>query len=83
MELSDLLTFSTVARLGGEPVRRLRTREVLETVAAWTADGMLNPRVVEVFTLPEARQALRRVEDGHARGKVVITIPAGRRAGEA
>jgi NADPH:quinone reductase-like Zn-dependent oxidoreductase len=63
----------TVAKLGGAPVQRLRTRAVLEQVATWTADGVLNPRVVEVFTLAEARQALRRVEEGHARGKVVIT----------
>ncbi|MEU4242701.1 NADP-dependent oxidoreductase [Actinoplanes sp. NPDC026619] len=67
---------ATVARLGGAPVERARTRAVLEQVAAWVADGLLNPRVVEVFTLAEARQALRRVEDGHARGKVVITVPA-------
>ncbi|GIF20924.1 NADPH:quinone reductase-like Zn-dependent oxidoreductase [Actinoplanes tereljensis] len=67
---------ATVARLGGAPVERARTRAVLEQVATWVADGVLNPRVVEVFTLAEARQALRRVEDGHARGKVVITNPA-------
>ncbi|GIM89720.1 NADP-dependent oxidoreductase [Paractinoplanes toevensis] len=67
---------ATVARLGGAPVQRARTRAVLEQVATWVADGVLNPRVVEVFTLAEARQALRRVEDGHARGKVVITNPA-------
>lgn len=66
----------TVARLGGLPVQRERSRRVLEAVAGWVADGTLDPYVVEVFTLPEARQALRHVEDGHARGKVVITIPA-------
>ncbi|MFD0522563.1 zinc-binding dehydrogenase [Paractinoplanes durhamensis] len=66
----------TVARLGGAPVARLRTRAVLDQVAAWVADGLLNPRVVEVFPLPEAAQALHRVEGGHARGKVVLTNPA-------
>jgi NADPH:quinone reductase-like Zn-dependent oxidoreductase len=64
----------TVAELGGAPVERVRSREVLEQVAAWTAEGVLNPYVTEVFALEQASQALRRVEDGHALGKVVIRI---------
>jgi len=65
---------ATVAKLGGVPVHRLRTRAVLETVAGWVADGVLDPKVAEVFPLAEAARALRRVENGHARGKVVIAV---------
>lgn len=65
---------ATVARLGGEPVRRARNRAVLETVAAWVADGTLRPHVTDVFPLARAGEALRLVEGGHARGKVVIAV---------
>jgi NADPH:quinone reductase-like Zn-dependent oxidoreductase len=67
---------ATVARLGGVPVERARNRAVLEQLAAWVAEGVLDPRVAEVFPLDEAPEALRRVEAGHARGKVVITNAA-------
>jgi NADPH:quinone reductase-like Zn-dependent oxidoreductase len=63
---------ATVARLGGSPVRRARTRAVLEAVAARVADGVLSPYVSEVFALKDAPRALRLVEGGHARGKIVI-----------
>ncbi|MFG1609617.1 NADP-dependent oxidoreductase [Actinoplanes sp. NPDC049265] len=61
-----------VARLGGVAVRRERTRAVLETLAGLVSDGVLSPYVSEVFDLKDAPRALRLVEDGHARGKVVI-----------
>lgn len=66
----------TVARLGGGPVQRVRTRAVLDLVAALVVDGVLNPFVTATWQLDQAGLALREVENGHARGKVVIEVPA-------
>lgn len=74
---SKLITASdrvTVARLGGAPVDRARNRTVLEAVAALVANGVLNPYVTDTFPLDQAPRALRTVEDGHARGKIVLEV---------
>ncbi|WP_131767895.1 NADP-dependent oxidoreductase [Candidatus Protofrankia californiensis] len=65
---------TTVARLGGAGVERARNRVVLDAVARLAADGVLNPFVTQTFPLEQAARALRTVEDGHARGKVVIEV---------
>jgi NADPH:quinone reductase-like Zn-dependent oxidoreductase len=64
----------TVARLGGSPVTRARNRAVLDAVAQLAVAGTLRPFVTAVFPLPQAAEALRVVEDGHARGKIVIEV---------
>ncbi|MFI6334921.1 NADP-dependent oxidoreductase [Streptomyces sp. NPDC050535] len=66
----------TVARLGGAPVERARTAAVLDKVAALAATGTLRPFVTRTFPLDRAGEALRTVEDGHARGKIVIEVGA-------
>ena len=65
----------TVAKLGGAPVARERTPEVLDAVATLVVDGVLRPFVTATFPLDQADAALRRVEQGHALGKTVIEIP--------
>lgn len=65
---------ATVARLGGSPVRRARDRAVLDAVARLAVEGVLRPYITETFPLDRADEALRRVEDGHARGKIVIEV---------
>lgn len=37
-------------------------------------DGRLRPFVTGTFPLDRAAEALRTVEDGHARGKIVIEV---------
>ncbi|MGX5185207.1 NADP-dependent oxidoreductase [Streptomyces avermitilis] len=64
----------TVARLGGAPVARARTAAVLDAVAALAVGGELKPYVTRTFPLELAAEALRTVEEGHARGKVVIGV---------
>jgi len=66
----------TVARLGGVPVARARTAAVLDEVAKLAVDGRLRPFVTRTFPLDRADEALRTVEDGHARGKIVIEVSA-------
>jgi NADPH:quinone reductase-like Zn-dependent oxidoreductase len=65
---------ATAARLGGSPVARARNRAVLDAVAQLAVGGVLNPFVTATFPLDQAPQALRTVEDGHARGKIVIVV---------
>ncbi|MEV6986719.1 zinc-binding dehydrogenase [Sphaerisporangium sp. NPDC051017] len=64
----------TVARLGGSPVARARTRSVLDTVAELAVAGVLRPFVTATYPLAQASQALRAVEAGHAQGKIVIEV---------
>ncbi|MFC8124286.1 NADP-dependent oxidoreductase [Streptomyces sp. NPDC057302] len=66
----------TVAELGGAAVARARTSEVLEAVARLAVDGVLRPEVTATYPLERAGEALRVVEGGHVRGKVVIEVGA-------
>ncbi|WP_030660253.1 NADP-dependent oxidoreductase [Streptomyces cellulosae] len=63
-----------VERLGGARVARARNAAVLEAVAQLVVNGDLDPHVTGTFPLDRAGEALRTVEDGHARGKVVIEV---------
>ncbi|SNX56360.1 NADPH:quinone reductase-like Zn-dependent oxidoreductase [Streptomyces sp. TLI_55] len=63
-----------VAELGGARVARARTAAVLDALARLVVNGGLDPHVIQRFPLDEAGEALRAVEEGHARGKVVIEV---------
>jgi NADPH:quinone reductase-like Zn-dependent oxidoreductase len=62
------------AELGGHGVERNRTRAVLTRMAELVADKVLDPLVTDVRPLEKAGEALSIVENGHARGKVVILV---------
>ena len=47
---------------------------MLDAVAQLVVDGALNPFVTATFPLEQAGEALRAVEGGHARGKVVLEV---------
>lgn len=66
----------TVAKLGGTGVERARTAAVLDEVGRLAADGVLRPFVTGTFPLERAGEALRAVEEGHVRGKIVIEVAA-------
>ncbi len=51
-------------------------RPDIHTLKKLIADGKLKPMIDRRYRLEEVADALRWVEDGHARGKVVITQPA-------
>ncbi|MFI9650774.1 NADP-dependent oxidoreductase [Streptomyces sp. NPDC052040] len=65
-----------VERLGGAPVARARTTAVLDEVARLVVRGDLSPWVTRTYPLERAGEALRAVEEGHTRGKVVIEVGA-------
>jgi NADPH:quinone reductase-like Zn-dependent oxidoreductase len=64
----------TAATLGGVPVARARNRAVLDELAKRVAAGTLRPLVTATYPLDRAPEALRLVEQGHARGKIVIEV---------
>ncbi|MEW2389170.1 NADP-dependent oxidoreductase [Streptomyces venezuelae] len=66
----------TVTELGGAPVARARTSAVLDEIALLAVAGVLRPQVTATYPLDRAGDALRAVEDGHARGKTVIEVTA-------
>ncbi|MFJ1969928.1 NADP-dependent oxidoreductase [Streptomyces sp. NPDC087903] len=63
-----------VEKLGGARVTRFRTSDRLEAVADIVVKGELDPHVTRTFPLDRAGEALRAVEEGHARGKIVIEV---------
>ncbi|WP_327406126.1 NADP-dependent oxidoreductase [Streptomyces sp. NBC_01288] len=65
-----------VEKLGGARVERARNSAVLEALAQLVIKGQLDPHVTRTFPLDQAGEALRTVEDGHARGKIVIEVAA-------
>ncbi|MEU3340778.1 NADP-dependent oxidoreductase [Streptomyces sp. NPDC006668] len=67
---------ATVEELGGVRVARARNAAVLDAVAQLVVDGDLDPHVTGTYPLERAGEALREVEEGHARGKIVIEVAA-------
>ncbi|MFI0541484.1 NADP-dependent oxidoreductase [Streptomyces sp. WSLK1-3] len=63
-----------VRRLGGARVARARNAAVLREVAQLALEGNLDPHITATFPLDRAGDALRTVEEGHARGKTVIEV---------
>jgi len=49
------------------------TRERLERIFRWAADGALRPQVTRRYALQDALRAYAAVESGHGRGKLVLT----------
>jgi NADPH:quinone reductase-like Zn-dependent oxidoreductase len=49
---------NAVAALGGAPVARKRTADVLDAVARLALDGTLNPQVTDTYPLDQADHAL-------------------------
>lgn len=78
--LGPIATIFRVAVLNGAVRQRLRplpstwTREHLLAVTELIATGQVAPVLDRSHPLADTAAALRHVEDGHARGKVVITV---------
>ncbi len=63
------------AALGGGGVNRDGSGAVLSEIVQLVAEGKLDPHVGDIVAFDRAGEALTSVESGHARGKVVISIP--------
>jgi NADPH:quinone reductase-like Zn-dependent oxidoreductase len=69
---APMLALLTSQRL--RPVTAKETQEDLRTVAEMIDAGQLMPVVGKTFPLAEAAAAVRELEGGHARGKLVVTV---------
>lgn len=72
--LISIADYGLSTELGGQQIVRDRSTAVLDRLAAHVADGRLDPYVTDVRPLADAAAALALVEDGHATGKVVLTL---------
>lgn len=72
--LASVVDAATVAELGGRYVFVRPDREGLAALAALVDDGRLRVVVAETFDLDHVADAHRLSEEGHPRGKVVVTI---------
>jgi NADPH:quinone reductase-like Zn-dependent oxidoreductase len=68
----------TISPFVGQRLRTFITREHYEELLALTElieTGKITPVIDRTYTLSEVPDAVRYLEAGHARGKVVITVP--------
>lgn len=72
--LASVVDAATVAELGGRYVFVRPDRDGLAALAALVDDGRLRVVVAETFDLDHVADAHRLSEEGHPRGKVVVTI---------
>jgi NADPH:quinone reductase-like Zn-dependent oxidoreductase len=56
------------------PLPSKENREELLAVTALVEEGKLTPVIDRTYTLAEAAEGVRHVEQGHARGKAVVTV---------
>ena len=56
------------------PLPAKAEREELLAVTGLIEDGKLTPVVDRTYPLADTAEGLRHVEQGHARGKVVVTV---------
>ncbi|MBK8815321.1 MAG: zinc-dependent alcohol dehydrogenase family protein [Methylococcaceae bacterium] len=54
---------------------RLKHIEILKNCTEWIDQGLLKPHVSQTFSLQEAAQTHRSIEEGHTTGKIVLTLP--------
>ena len=73
--LASVADKALAAALGGREIVRDRSTAVLTELAGLVAAGELDPHVTDVRPFADAGAALAAVEDGHARGKVVLQLP--------
>jgi NADPH:quinone reductase-like Zn-dependent oxidoreductase len=66
------------SRPGGRTFRVLNgqpNQADLNTLATWLAAGQLKPVIETTYPLSQSPAAMREFEKGHARGKIVMTVP--------
>ncbi|GAA4636766.1 NAD(P)-dependent alcohol dehydrogenase [Actinoallomurus vinaceus] len=57
------------------PLPTRQSREDLLAVTRLIEDGSLTPVLGRTYPLVDTAEALRHVEQGHARGKIIVTVP--------
>jgi NADPH:quinone reductase-like Zn-dependent oxidoreductase len=70
-----LVMVNAVVRQRLRPFLAKLKREDLLTLTGLIDDGKLTPVLDRTYPLADTAEGLRHVEQGHARGKVIITVP--------
>lgn len=73
--IRSLADKETVAEVGGSGVRRRRTSDVFGDIAERARRRDFEISLSDVIPFGNAHDALRVVESGHARGKIVVAFP--------
>jgi NADPH:quinone reductase-like Zn-dependent oxidoreductase len=72
--VASIVDAETVLGMGGRYVFVRPDRDGLDALATLADEGRLKVEVAETFTLDRIADAHRASEDGHVRGKVVVTV---------
>jgi NADPH:quinone reductase-like Zn-dependent oxidoreductase len=72
--VASVVEADTVGKLGGRYVFVRPDAGMLARLAGYAADGRLRVEVAETFPLERAADALRRNQQGHTQGKIVLTV---------
>ena len=76
--LARLLKTLVLSRFGGQKLVMMGakiTNEDLNTLRELMKAGKLRPVIDRRYRLDEVPEAIRSLEQGHARGKIVVTVP--------
>jgi len=76
-QIFSIMLFGWVHSLGGKKMRLLAAKanaEDLEFIISLVEKGKLKPVIDKTFPLEETAQAMQYLNQGHARGKVVINV---------
>jgi NADPH2:quinone reductase len=73
--VASIIDPGAMGELGGRYVFVRPDAEMLARLVGYVADGSLRVEVAETFPLDRAAAALARNQEGHTRGKIVVTVP--------
>ncbi|HNE06306.1 MAG TPA: NAD(P)-dependent alcohol dehydrogenase, partial [Anaerolineales bacterium] len=76
-QMFEVLLFGRMKSKGNQKLGNILAKpsqKDLEFVAGLLADGKVKPVIAKRFALAHTADAIRYVEEGHAQGKVVVTI---------
>jgi NADPH:quinone reductase-like Zn-dependent oxidoreductase len=73
-DLFKMVVFSSVVSQTMTPLLAHQDRDDLVVLREFLEDGEVTPVIDRTYPLNEVPEAIRYLEDGHARGKVVITV---------
>ncbi|MBS1967496.1 MAG: NAD(P)-dependent alcohol dehydrogenase [Chloroflexi bacterium SZAS-1] len=79
-QMFEVLLFGRLRSKGNQKMGNIlakHSQEELEFIAGLLADGTVKPVIAKRYALAQTADAIRCVEEGHAQGKVVITVVEG------
>lgn len=79
-QMFEVLLFGRLRSKGNQKMGNIlakHSQKELEFIAGLLADGTVKPVIAKRYALAQTADAIRCVEEGHAQGKVVITVVEG------